>query len=52
MVILLKSNICCNSEKDIVYDKYLIPYATVELAIVYLQQDRLSDVKSCIHRAK
>ncbi|PVD23516.1 hypothetical protein C0Q70_16788 [Pomacea canaliculata] len=40
------------NEKDIVYDKYLIPYATVELAIVYLQQDRLSDVKSCIHRAK
>ena len=40
------------SEKDLVHDRYLIPYATVELAILYLQQERLKDVKLYLHRAR
>ncbi|KAK7501102.1 hypothetical protein BaRGS_00007587 [Batillaria attramentaria] len=41
-----------SNENDLVYDKYLIPYAVVELAILYLLQERMDDVKSCLHRAK
>lgn len=41
-----------SNEKDIVFDKYLIPYSIVELAILYLVQDRTEDVKDCLHRAK
>ncbi|XP_070195662.1 tetratricopeptide repeat protein 39B-like isoform X2 [Littorina saxatilis] len=41
-----------SNEKDIVHDRYLVPYATVELAILYLHQERYEDVKHYLHRAK
>ncbi|RUS82422.1 hypothetical protein EGW08_009810 [Elysia chlorotica] len=41
-----------DSEKRLRYDHYLIPYSLVELAILYLHQERLSDVKNLLEKAK
>ncbi|XP_052069149.1 tetratricopeptide repeat protein 39B-like [Mytilus californianus] len=39
-------------EKQIKQDTFLIPYATVELAMLFLLEERLDDVKKFLDRAK
>jgi len=40
------------SEKKIKYDHYLIPNALLELAILYLDQDRREEAIKLLERAK
>lgn len=40
------------SEKKIKYDSFLPPYATVELAILCLEQKRLKQVRVYLEKAK
>ncbi|BFZ16413.1 hypothetical protein BsWGS_19452 [Bradybaena similaris] len=40
------------NEKKLQSDHYLIPYSVVELAILYLQQERFPDVKKQLDKAK
>lgn len=40
------------SEKKIKYDHYLIPNALLELAILYLDQDRRGEAIKLLERAK
>ncbi|XP_046361608.1 tetratricopeptide repeat protein 39B-like isoform X1 [Haliotis rufescens] len=39
-------------ESNIKIDTYLVPYAFVEVAILYLQEDRLDEVKKMLEKAK
>ncbi|XP_076462469.1 tetratricopeptide repeat protein 39B-like [Babylonia areolata] len=39
-------------EKDLEHDHYLVPYTLVELAMLYLQQNRPDVVKTHLHQAK
>lgn len=44
------------NERDLQYDHYLVPYATLELGLLYLQYDRLQEAKTfltqCRHHSK
>ncbi|XP_071500422.1 tetratricopeptide repeat protein 39B-like [Diadema antillarum] len=45
-----------SNEKELEYDHYLVPYATLELGLLYLQYDRLPEAKTfltqCRHHHK
>jgi len=40
------------SEKKVKQDTFLIPYAIVELAMLFLLEERLDDVKKFLDKAK
>ncbi|XP_064605112.1 tetratricopeptide repeat protein 39B-like [Liolophura sinensis] len=39
-------------EKDIKHDGYLVPYATVELALLYMSEGRIAEVSKLLEKAK
>ena len=52
MTALLTRSMCYFSDKNIADDRYLLPYATYEIGMIRLLQNRYDDARDLLKRAK